>query len=93
MAYGDIRDVPTLRLLVVVRMGMPGRSNGVEFSPEQARKELEDRAVLRPLAKALRLRVPCHYPKCKALSRPVSNYCSKHGRVMRTKYESQLEGL
>lgn len=44
-------------------------------------------------SKGLLTRVPCHYPGCKAKSAPVSNYCKKHGAIMRRKYEGNQEPI
>jgi len=42
---------------------------------------------MRVVAPFLLARVPCHFPGCKKMSAPMSNYCKKHGKVMLKRYE------
>ena len=42
-AAPNLTEVPSDRLLLVARMGIDGRSNGVEFTPQQAIEELKRR--------------------------------------------------
>ena len=44
----DLTEVPSDRLLLVARMGIDGRSNGVDFAPEHAIEELKRRGVAPP---------------------------------------------